>query len=112
MVLQAVLSCGGCTACCKRDRIFLGPTDDPRAFRWHLEGRYAVLDRKDNGECVYLTEHGCSIHGAQPAICRRFDCRELVQMTPPDVRAARVRDNPTLQQVYEAGLARLDTQTF
>lgn len=108
MVPQTVLKCNGCTACCKRDTIYLGPNDDPRAYKWHEENGYAVLDRKENGECIYLVETGCSIHGSAPEICRRFDCRELVKMTPPEMRIIRIQQNPTLAEVYAAGLQRLE----
>lgn len=101
------VNCDGCTACCKRDRVALGPTDDPRAYRWHVEDNYAVLDRKPNGECVYLAESGCSIHGAAPLICRRFDCSELVAMTPTHVRVIRIEQNPTMAAVYAAGIQRM-----
>lgn len=94
--------CNGCTACCKHDRVFLGPTDDPRAYLWHAEGGFAVLDRKDNGECVYLAGSGCSIHDTAPAICRRMDCRELYANTPPEVRARRATENPQLVHIYRA----------
>lgn len=79
------------------------------AYRWHREGDYAVLDRKDNGECIYLTASGCGIHGRAPDICRRMDCRVLVLLTPAHVRERRVAENPHMARVYEAGLALVDT---
>ena len=36
-----------------------------------------MLAHKPNGECVYLNERGCSIHGSAPALCRIADCRSL-----------------------------------
>ncbi|MDP3139798.1 MAG: YkgJ family cysteine cluster protein [Burkholderiaceae bacterium] len=98
--------CNGCTACCKHDRVFLGPKDDPKAYRWHVEGAYAVLDRKADGSCVYLTDAGCGIYGKAPDICQRMDCRELVQMTPPDRQAIRIQQNPQMALVYAAGRER------
>jgi len=105
------LICGTCTACCKRDLIRLQGEDDLSAFKWHLEKEGAdwvpTLDRKDNGECIYLTDDGCSIHGSQPGICKRFDCRELFKSTTPKFRAFRIAQNPTMSDVYTAGEARL-----
>jgi hypothetical protein len=103
--------CGTCRACCSHDRIFLGRQDDPRAFRWHNEGGYAVLDRKPNGECIYLEASGCSIHDRAPMICRRFDCRIHYLLTPGDVRAKRSTENPQLGVIYEEGRKRLPTLT-
>jgi Fe-S-cluster containining protein len=82
--------------------VFLGPTDDPYAFKWHEEGGYAVLDRKDNGECIYLNDTGCSIHGSAPAICKAMDCRILYQQTSPEVRERRGKENPQMIHIYRA----------
>lgn len=101
--------CGGCHACCKQDRVTLGPSDDLDSFKWHLEFGRPTLDRKPNGECTYLTDRGCSIHGAQPDICRRFDCRVLFLTTPKTQRRIRVAQNPTMADVYSAGKKRLGT---
>lgn len=97
-----MVPCNGCTSCCWHDRVFLGPQDDPRAFRWHVEGGYAVLDRQPNGACVYVTDAGCSIHGSAPDICQRMDCRELYQRTPPERREQRMRENPQMIHIYRA----------
>lgn len=106
---DATVPCGACRACCKHDRVFLGPRDDPRAYRWHLEDGYPVLDRQPGGECVYLTPQGCGIHERAPEICRRMDCRVLVLLTPPDVQARRSQENPQMAAVYAAGRERLPT---
>ncbi len=102
------VQCNGCTACCKHDHVVLGAADDPMAYQWHVEHGYAVLDRKENGDCIYLDESGCSIHDRAPGICRRMDCRTLFAMTPPDVRARRERENPQMIHVYKAGEMRLE----
>ncbi len=101
--------CNGCTACCKHDRVFLGPKDNPKAYRWHVEDGYAVLDRTADGSCVYLTPTGCGIHETAPTICKRMDCRELCQATLPERRAQREIENPQMKLVYEAGRERLHT---
>ena len=103
------IKCGGCTACCKHDRVLLSPQDDPGTYHWHLEAGTPVLDRKDDGSCVYLGPTGCGIHGQAPTICRRFDCRVLVQITPLAQRARRVRQNQQMAHIYAAGAERLRT---
>ncbi len=107
------MPCGGCTACCVNDVVVLGPQDAPDAFQWHFESfrgqRVAALDRKANGECVYLTPTGCGIHGRAPVICTRMDCRVLLLLTPDDVQRRRVAENPQMERVYVAGRERLAT---
>ena len=105
----ARVPCGNCSACCRHDRVMLGPEDDPMAYRWHAEGGYAVLDRKANGECTYLNDGTCSIHERAPSICRRFDCRVLVLITPPETMRQRAQENPQMAEVYSAGRARAET---
>lgn len=107
--LPATVACGDCRACCKQDRIVLGPRDNLLALSWHFEGRDHVLDRKPNGECVYLRSSGCSIHASAPDICKRFDCRVLFATTPKARRRIRIEENPTMREVYDAGKRRLDT---
>jgi hypothetical protein len=110
---HADVPCNGCTACCKHDTIYLGRKDDPRKFKWHEEKHdgeiYAVLDRKDNGDCTYLTDTGCGIRGHAPDVCNRMDCRVLLLMTPESIRASRQIDNPQMALIYQAGAARLHT---
>jgi hypothetical protein len=36
-----------------------------------------MIAHKPNGECIYLDEHGCSIHDHAPSLCRTADCRSL-----------------------------------
>lgn len=105
---SASVPCGACHACCERDRVILRD-DEAARFAWHYEGSAKVLDRKGNGQCVYLTARGCSVHDDAPDICRRFDCRVLFLITPKSVRRQRVEQNPTMRAVYEAGKRRLDT---
>lgn len=97
-----MVPCNGCTACCKNDVVVLGKGDNLLAYRWHTEFGRPVLDRKDNGDCVYLLDDGCSIHGKAPGICQRMDCRELYRMTPPERREQRMKENPQMIHIYSA----------
>lgn len=106
--LPATVPCGTCRACCMSDRVVLRD-DEAECYRWHHEAGSKVLDRKSNGECVYLTARGCSVHDAPPDICRRFDCRILFLTTPKWRRRQRVIENPSMRLVYDAGKRRADT---
>ncbi len=110
---MTAVNCNGCTACCKHDKIILGAEDDRSAYKYHNEWanakQYDVLDRKSNGDCVYLSESGCSIHENAPGICKRMDCRQLYRGTTPEQRERRVRQNPQMIHVYTAGAERLHT---
>lgn len=103
-----MLTCGTCSACCKRDLVYL--TDAERGQYAHeiVVGR-AVLARKPDGSCSHLTSHGCGIYETRPSLCRSFDCRVLFRDTPKMVRRMRVEHNPTMTAVYEAGKTRLHT---
>lgn len=105
----STVPCNGCTACCIHDHVILGPKDNPKDFQFHVEDGYAVLDRKPDGSCIYLTPTGCGIHGRAPDICRRMDCRVLVLLTPAAKREIRIQQNPQMKLVYEAGISRMHT---
>ncbi len=85
---DANVPCDGCTRCCESaEHVWLLDEEDypvvevVQGFR--ALGRIA-------GMCMYLTVNGCSIHGAQPMICRKFDCREppsFGESRHPDVEA-------------------------
>jgi Fe-S-cluster containining protein len=105
--MSAPIKCGSCTACCKRDTVKLFDDEDAARFNWHLEGGFRVIDRKPNGECIYLTPKGCSIHGDAPVICQSFDCRVLFAETPKEKRRIRIALNPTMREVYDAGKKRI-----
>ena len=108
----ASVPCGTCRACCKQDLVHLNhEKDNLSAFKWHMEFGRHTLDRKPNGECIYLTERGCSVHDAPPDICKRMDCRVLFLTTPKAQRRIRIQQNPTMAAVYEAGKTRANTLT-
>lgn len=106
--MPADVPCGTCSACCTHDQIVLRE-DEADRFAWHYEGPQRVLDRKANGDCIYLTARGCAVHEAPPDLCRRFDCRVLFALTPKERRRERVAQSPHMRAVYDAGKRRLDT---
>jgi hypothetical protein len=78
----ADVPCGKCQLCCKTLIVPLAE-EEYENYDWawittrdgKRHGR--ALQRKANGDCVYLGENGCTIHGHAPHVCQRFDCREL-----------------------------------
>ena len=74
--------CNGCTLCCKGDAIRILPEDDASQFQTVPHERFPgqlMLDHQENGDCVYLTGSGCSIHGYQPTMCQTMDCRTIAR---------------------------------
>jgi Fe-S-cluster containining protein len=72
--------CNGCTLCCQKDAIRLYSEDNPADYLTephpYLQGEL-MLAHKPNGECIYLSENGCTIHDSAPSLCRAADCRLL-----------------------------------
>ncbi|HTY02004.1 MAG TPA: YkgJ family cysteine cluster protein [Bacteroidota bacterium] len=74
--------CNGCTLCCEGDAIRLVEEDDPTAYLTepHPSVVNAVMiAHKKNGECIYLENHGCSVHSNAPSLCRAADCRVIAR---------------------------------
>lgn len=106
---ESDVPCGSCFACCVSDLVFLDPAaDDLSLYRWHNEFGSPVLDRKANGECVYL-DGGCTIYDARPIACRRFDCRVWYLSTPKAKRKALIKGNASLKAVLRQGERLLGT---
>jgi Fe-S-cluster containining protein len=74
--------CWPCANCCKNVIVRVRDED---LGRWKKENRYDILlcleeitagavfmIRKKNGECIFLTEKGCSIYDMRPKVCRLF----------------------------------------
>lgn len=87
--LYSPLECAGCVKCCQGEAVFLTVHDDPSLYDTEpveiLPGRFMPVDtvplqlkRRENGDCVYLGEGGCTIYERRPHICKAFDCRGYV----------------------------------
>ncbi len=100
--LESDVQCGTCFACCVQDKIILGEHDDLSLYKWHYEGGMKFLDRKANGECIYLNK-GCGIYNHRPRSCHKFDCREFFLNTPKAERRQLAASNPSLKQVFLRG---------
>jgi len=77
--------------------VMLFPLYDDLASYDHVilqttKGAIPVLRRKKpSGECVYLGEHGCTIHDRAPRMCREYDCRIVYAKDMQRPRAERRR---------------------
>ena len=72
--------CNGCTLCCQGDAIRLMEEDNPLEYLTEPHPYFPgdlMLAHKQNGDCIYLNEKGCSIHSHAPLLCRSGDCRTL-----------------------------------
>lgn len=72
--------CNGCTRCCHGDAIRLLPEDDSSSYKTVPHDRmigHLMLAHKENGECFYLGESGCTIQDSKPLMCKEMDCRTI-----------------------------------
>jgi Fe-S-cluster containining protein len=82
------LVCGECTICCQwgGDELIRPELSSEEALLLkgevvtRIEGTQVnsvtVLAMKENGDCIYLEDKGCTVYKDRPFICRIFDCRE------------------------------------
>ena len=100
--------CNGCTACCHRQLVVLTP-EEMDLFPHVFERGLFVLRRRENGDCIYLAEGGCSIHGRAPKVCQEYDCRVEFLNTLPEERLRQVQAGEALAANFKAGHERLHT---
>lgn len=84
-----MVNCGTCTECCKGPRKLSITEADARIYKhyrvFNREGMKYYLKRKENEDCIYLGETGCTIYHQRPDACRKFDCRDhIVNGTMPE----------------------------
>lgn len=87
--------------------------DDPSKYQTamcHTPGKapYLILDRHANGDCVYLGEHGCTIHDHAPWVCRTFDCRELFKASDRIGRRRAIKRGDMTKEIFDRGRELLD----
>ena len=107
-VKDATVECGSCRLCCKRTRVpLVEGHDDPRAYVTEVSSDgLVVLPHKDNGDCHYLSESGCSIHGRAPVVCRRFSCVAHYKGLTSSQQRKAVRSGLTSKEVLREGRRR------
>lgn len=116
--MSASVPCNGCTACCRNEVLFLHPEMGDLAAdyltmpaRNPITGKNGVaLQQKPNGDCVYLGNAGCTIHGRAPAICKEFDCRRFfLGLGDRNQRRRLLKTGLITKEVFNAGRSRLNT---
>lgn len=88
----AYIDCGSCHACCRNQLVLLTDGESPGDYDCYtLEipaGAQHALKLKPDGSCIYLGNHGCSIWGRHPTMCRIFDCAAFAALWPRKRRRA------------------------
>lgn len=106
--------CNGCQACCKRERIIMSEENGDNPEEFHVvptkKGNDGAIEwmlaHKPNGDCIYLGETGCTIHGRQPWACRQFDCRAWFLGFPEALQELLLPDDLD-GEVVRAAMARI-----
>jgi len=81
MMTDIVLPCESCTACCRGQMRAVVIYPDEDSSRWQTRRLpkprldWRILANEENGDCVYITDAGCSIWEDRPRSCRQYDCR-------------------------------------
>jgi Fe-S-cluster containining protein len=106
--MRNVVPCNGCTACCRNEVVLLSVEhgDDPDRYVTDMLVGGPALRHKENGECVYLGEVGCTIHETVPYACRMFDCRRWL-MKCPDAMVDLLLPDDVYGEVEKAAKERL-----
>ena len=76
-IMEALVPCVKCTACCQSDAVFLHTEcgDDPSQYLTREHQGKLILEHKPNGDCIYLKRgRGCMIWERRPTVCRELDC--------------------------------------
>lgn len=85
-------TCHACNRCCRNKAIRVNPYEILRLARYlgisttqfierHTEAGGTVLRPKENGDCGFLGERGCSVHPDRPLACRLYP---LARWVTPD----------------------------
>jgi hypothetical protein len=115
VVERSDVPCGKCQLCCKTLIVPLSLEEvDSGQYLWAWittrEGKRLghALRRKPNGDCVYLGENGCTIHGHAPHVCQRFDCRELFLKSDRAGRRQAVKSGKLPKALFDKGREMLE----
>lgn len=116
---DAIVPCGSCSACCKKEAVILHPECgdviglyETAPIKNPITGESAVrLKHKENGDCFYLTDSGCSIWQRRPHVCRTFDCRMAFLRFSRPTRKRMLKAGVLDQETIDAGRDRQNTLT-
>lgn len=117
----AIVDCGSCSACCRRELVALIDGDDPRDFPEALKiPKEAVspllptflgylIPHGSDGACIYLKDGRCSVYEKRPQMCRAFSCIGWVErILATTTRNERRRDRELIDtKIWRAGRKRI-----
>jgi len=75
---EVAVPCDGCTACCRGRAIrplYPERGDVVETYVHQYVEDVPALAWNSNGDCIYVSPEGCTIHARRPALCRGYDCR-------------------------------------
>ncbi len=102
---EIVVPCDSCTACCRGRAIrplYSERGDAVETYvHQYVEG-IPVLAWNSNGDCIYVSPEGCTIHTRRPALCRGYDCRVAYLNLTRRQRWVDVRKRPYQKAIYAA----------
>ena len=108
--LPAVVPCGKCRLCCQTMIVPLSREEvESGEYLWawitKRDGTRLgqALQRKPNGDCVYLGESGCTIHDRAPHVCRRFSCMDLILKTDRAGRRKAIKSGELPKSLFDRG---------
>jgi Fe-S-cluster containining protein len=107
--MRNVVPCGDCHLCCRMMTPVLPERgDDPLQYDTALcltpgKEPYLILNRQNNGDCIYLGEHGCTIHARAPWVCRTFDCRALFKASDRAGRKQAIKRGDMSKEIFDRG---------
>jgi hypothetical protein len=103
--------CNGCMFCCQGDAIRLEAEDLKMDYRTephpYVPGALMIAHKQD-GDCIYLDEKGCSIHDNAPSLCRSADCRTIALRISFDKARELHRIGKLDLRVWDQGVKLLD----
>ena len=107
---RADVPCGKCTLCCRTLIVPLSIEEaDSGQYTWAWittrDGRRLgkALQRRPDGACVYLGEHGCTIHDRAPHVCQRFSCADLFVRSDRAGRRKAINSGKLPRSLFEKG---------
>jgi Fe-S-cluster containining protein len=104
---EAHIDCGACRACCHQIVVL-----DDRETGYDCDthatpnGPVRLLKRQADGACIYLTDAGCSIYDARPAVCRLFDCGGWYKEAPRAAVKSMIREGGQYKRMAKEGRKR------
>jgi Fe-S-cluster containining protein len=113
---RADVPCGKCQLCCKTLIVPLAQEEyEKYDWAWVVNAKTGerlgrALKRQSNGDCVYLGEQGCTIHGRAPHVCQRFDCRELFLKSDRAGRRQAIKSGKLPKALFDRGRELLEKE--